>query len=142
MSKNVSRLLSMVLRHKPEKIGIELDKNGYVTIGRLLDQLEVHDHMIDIEELREIVATNGKKRFEINEDDGKGYQGLIRACQGHSVKVDLELNNERPPAILYHGTVSVSIPSIFKDGLKKMNRKFIYLLRDKSTAINVGKRTK
>jgi putative RNA 2'-phosphotransferase len=142
MSKDVSRLLSEVLRHKPNKIGIELDKNGYVKIGRLLDQLEVHDYDCDYEELLEIVKTNNKKRFEIKKADfgDNGYDDSIRASQGHSVKVDLKLKNQRPPSILYHGTVNKFLKNIQSKGLKKMNRHAVHLSEDIETASNVGSR--
>jgi len=142
MSKDVSRLLSAVLRHKPEILKLELDKNGWVTIGRLLDQLEVHGHECDYEELMEIVKTNGKKRFEIKKADfgDNAYDDSIRACQGHSVKVDLKLKNERPPAILFHGTVEKYLDNIKSSGLKKMNRHAVHLSEDTTTATNVGSR--
>jgi putative RNA 2'-phosphotransferase len=140
--KNNSKLLSLVLRHKPETIGLELDKNGWVTIGRLLDQMEVHDRMMDYEELMDIVENNDKKRFEIKKADfgDNGYDDLIRATQGHSVKVDLGLKAERPPMKLYHGTVDKTIDPIMKDGLKKMNRHAVHLSEDVSTATKVGGR--
>jgi len=140
--KNVSRLLSEVLRHKPEKLGLTLNKNGYVTVGKLLDQLEVHGYDTDYEELMEIVETNNKKRFEIKKADfgDNGYDDLIRAAQGHSVKVDLELKREKPPTFLYHGTVRKSVNKIIKSGMSKMNRHAIHLSVDTETAINVGSR--
>jgi len=139
---NQSRFLSLVLRHKPETIGLELDKNGWVTIGRLLDQMEVHDRMIDYEELMEIVDNNDKKRFEIkNDEDGNsGYRGLIRAAQGHSVKVDLQMKAERPPMKLYHGTVDKFLTSIMEEGLTKRKRHAVHLSDDISTATKVGSR--
>ena len=142
MSKNISRLLSTVLRHKPNILGLTLDKNGWVKIGRLLDQLEVHGHEIDYEGLLEIVETNNKKRFEIKKDDfgDNGFDDLIRASQGHSIKVDLELKNERPPAILYHGTVPRFLDSIKESGLMKQSRHAVHLSEDLETAKTVGKR--
>lgn len=140
--KNNSRFLSLVLRHKPETIGIKLDKNGWVKIGRLLDQLEVHDRQMDIEELMELVDNNDKKRFEIKKADfgDNGYDDSIRAAQGHSVKVDLEMKAKRPPRTLYHGTVAKFLDSIKVDGLKKMNRHAVHLSHDLPTAIKVGSR--
>lgn len=140
--KNNSRFLSLVLRHKPETIGIKLDKNGWVKIGVLLDQMEVHDRMMDWEELMEIVNNNDKKRFEIKKAEfgNNGYDDLIRAAQGHSVKVDLDLKPKRPPMELYHGTVAKFIDAINKDGLKKMNRHAVHLSHDLPTAEKVGSR--
>lgn len=140
--KKVSRLLSNVLRHKPGNIGIELDKHGYVKIGRLLDQLEVHGYDIDYEDLMEIVKTNNKKRFAIKKADfgDNAYDDFIRASQGHSVPVDLGLPNLRPPLHLYHGTVAESIDSIFKSGMGKMRRHAVHLSTDIETATQVGSR--
>lgn len=142
MNKNNSKFLSLVLRHKPETIGIQLDKNGWVSIGRLLDQMEVHGRMIDYEELMDIVNNNDKKRFEIKKADfgDNGYDDLIRAAQGHSVKVDLDLKSERPPFKLYHGTVKKYVDNIMKKGLLKMNRHAVHLSEDIQTAITVGSR--
>jgi len=142
LNKKVSRLLSNVLRHKPENIGIELDKGGWVKVGRLLDQLEVHNHEIDYEDLMEIVETNDKKRFEIKKADfgDNGYDDFIRASQGHSVPVDLGLPDSRPPLQLYHGTVQESIDSILKNGMGKMRRHDVHLSVDIETATNVGAR--
>lgn len=136
MSKDTSRLLSAVLRHKPDILGIELDKNGWVNVLELLFKL-YHKKGISLlmKDLVEIVDTNDKKRFEFNEDKTK-----IRASQGHSLKVDLKLKNEQPPRVLYHGTVEKSINSILKDGLKKMNRHAVHLSDNIETATNVGSR--
>lgn len=140
--KNNSKFLSLVLRHKPETIGIKLDKNGWVSIGKLLDQLEIHDHQMDYEELMDIVENNDKKRFEVKKAEfgDNGYDDLIRATQGHSVKVDLDLKPKRPPMELYHGTVAKFLDSINKDGLKKMNRHAVHLSHDLPTATKVGSR--
>lgn len=142
MNKNNSRFLSLVLRHKPETIGIELDKNGWVPIGRLLDQMEIHGRIMDIEELRDIVENNDKKRFEIEKALGgsTGYNDLIRAAQGHSVTVDLQHKAERPPMKLYHGTVDKFLLSIKKEGLTKRSRHAVHLSEDVETATKVGSR--
>jgi len=131
--KNNSKFLSLVLRHKPETIKIKLDKNGWVEVDELLAKLKQHNKEIPLMELKEIVYFNDKKRFEFNEDETK-----IRAAQGHSVKVDLQLKAQRPPMELYHGTVSKFLDAIKKDGLKKMNRHAVNLSHDLSTATKVG----
>tara|TARA_R110000851_G_scaffold47424_1_gene115061 strand:- start:31591 stop:32157 length:567 start_codon:yes stop_codon:yes gene_type:complete len=143
-AKNNSRFLSLVLRHKPETIGLNLDRNGWVTIGELLEQMESHNRNISYEELMKIVNSNDKKRFEIrNGDSGNSTNGkddFIRAAQGHSVKVDLQLKTKRPPMELYHGTVPRFMPEIRKDGLKKMKRHAVHLSDDVKTAEKVGSR--
>jgi len=133
--KNNSKFLSLVLRHKPETIKVKLDKNGWVEVDELLVKLKQHNREIPLVELKEIVLFNDKKRFEFNEDETK-----IRAAQGHSVKVDLQLKAQRPPMELYHGTVSKFLDAIKKDGLKKMNRHAVHLSHDLPTATKVGSR--
>lgn len=136
--KNISKLLSLVLRHKPEVIGITLDKNGWVSVEELLSkiQTQLHGDFITITHLEEIVSDNDKQRFSFNEDKTK-----IRANQGHSIsKIDLGLKTERPPMKLYHGTVSEFLGSINNNGLLKMNRNHVHLSDNLETATNVGNR--
>lgn len=136
MSKDVSRLLSAVLRHKPEILKIELDENGYVDVSNLLYKLStVKNITLRYDELETIVKTNDKKRFAFSEDGLK-----IRASQGHSLNVDLKLKNRKPPTILYHGTVDKFLDSILSKGLKKMNRDDVHLSDNIDTATNVGSR--
>lgn len=120
---NISRLLSLVLRHKPETIGITLDNNGWVDVDVLIEKLQKKEEGFSFEDLLEIVETNDKKRFAFNEDESK-----IRASQGHSISsVDLELKPITPPFKLYHGTDEQFVESIFKSGLKKMNRQHVHM---------------
>jgi len=95
----VSRLLAMVLRHGPEKIGLTLDPQGWVDVPTLLAALKTHGSGISLEQLEHIVATSDKKRFTLSEDGAR-----IRAAQGHSVDVDIAVAAKVPPAVLYHGT--------------------------------------
>jgi putative RNA 2'-phosphotransferase len=135
MSKQNSRFLSLVLRHKPETIKIKLDKNGWVAVDELLAQLKKHNREMSMKDLRDIVEFNDKKRFEFNEEGT-----LIRAAQGHSVKVDLQMKPKQPPRKLYHGTVAKTIDTIMDGGLKKMNRHAVHLSEDITTATKVGSR--
>jgi len=131
-----SKFLSLVLRHKPEKINITLDKNGWVPVLSLLSALDIYGGMtLTLEELKEIVETNDKKRFAFSADGA-----MIRANQGHSVEVDLDWPEQTPDAFLYHGTVQKYLDDIKAEGLKKMNRHHVHLSNDISTAINVGAR--
>jgi len=131
----VSKLLSFALRHNPESIGITMDDNGWVEVDNLLDCLARDGKAITREELEEVVETNDKKRFAFSDDGTK-----IRASQGHSVKIDLSLDSEMPPVILYHGTAYQSIPSIIEKGLIKGNRMHVHLSSDIDTALKVGSR--
>lgn len=133
--KNISKLLSLVLRHAPEKIGLQLDKNGWAKVDELIEQCKVNNKQIDQNLLELVVETNDKKRFIFNEDKTK-----IRANQGHSIDINLNLEAMSPPNFLYHGTVSKFMENIRKDGLKKMNRQHVHLSKDLDTAIKVGSR--
>lgn len=134
-TKNISKFLSLILRHKPEQIGITLDENGWTSVAILLEKINVDKYSLSMEELEEIVATNNKKRFAFNED-----KTLIRANQGHSVHIDLALQPKEPPSYLYHGTVEKFMESIREKGLIKGSRQHVHLSADKETAINVGSR--
>lgn len=136
-NKNVSRFLSLVLRHKPETIGIKLDKNGWVSVSELIGALLLNNRDINLEELETIVATNNKSRFEFNSD-----RTMIRASQGHSINVDLQLKAVRPPMNLYHGTTEDNMLQIRKSGVAKMNRHHVHLSDNKETAKAVGNRRK
>jgi putative RNA 2'-phosphotransferase len=129
MSKS-SRYLSLLLRHKPEEASLDMDKNGWVKVKQLLKNTD-----ITMDELIDVVENNNKKRFIFNDS-----QTSIRANQGHSVKVDVELKETEPPEYLYHGTASKTLISIYKDGIKKMNRNHVHLSIDEDTATNVGSR--
>jgi putative RNA 2'-phosphotransferase len=130
-----SRFLSLILRHKPEVIGLTLDDNGWVDIDTLLAAAQTHNRPFTRTELDEIVATNNKKRFAISEDGKR-----IRARQGHSLHVDLELQPRTPPPVLYHGTAVCFLPSIREQGLQKMNRQHVHLSATAETAHSVGSR--
>jgi putative RNA 2'-phosphotransferase len=125
----IGKKITYLLRHNPEDL--VMDKNGYVDVISLLSKVNITQQELDY-----IVDTNDKKRLAYNEDKTK-----IRASQGHSIKVDVELKATRPPKILYHGTSSESWNKIEKSGgLDKMNRLHVHLTDNKETAYNVGKR--
>ncbi|TLX15899.1 RNA 2'-phosphotransferase [Rhizobium sp. MHM7A] len=135
MSKDLSRLLSRVLRHEPEFIGIDLDPAGWVRIDKLLSQVKKSGFTADRELLDAVVANNDKKRFTISEDGQR-----IRAAQGHSVEVDLGLLPSVPPALLFHGTATANLDSIFEKGLIPGSRRHVHLSKDETTALKVGQR--
>jgi len=132
---NTSKFLSLVLRHKPEEIGLVLDINGWANIDELMIKTNVYGIQINLEFLKEIVSTNEKKRFSFNDDFTK-----IRANQGHSVEVDVELKEMFPPAMLYHGTATRFLSEIMQSGLNKMNRLHVHLTDNYSTALKTGER--
>lgn len=135
MTKKISKLLSLVLRHAPEQIDIKLDPSGWVQVDVLLAKLKKAGHQVDRAMLQEVVDTNDKKRFTLSEDGKR-----IRAAQGHSIKVDLGVAPTQPPNILFHGTASGNLDAIFKEGLKPGRRQQVHLSVDRETATKVGQR--
>jgi len=133
--KKTSKFLSLVLRHKPETIGIELDDGGWVHIEELIQKSNQFGVSLDFESLKNIVETNDKKRFAISKDFKR-----IRANQGHSIDVDLGYINQEPPAFLFHGTSEKSVESIKQRGLQKRSRQYVHLSNELETAIKVGQR--
>lgn len=132
---NLGKFISLILRHKPEVIGISIDKNGWANVEELLKGINKSGRKIDFDTLERIVNTNNKHRYSFNED-----KTLIRANQGHSINVDVELKESIPPDILYHGTGLKYLDSIKENGIVSKNRLHVHLSKDIETAIDVGKR--
>lgn len=131
--KHISKFLSLVLRHQPDKINLKLDLNGWAEVDDLLNKMPFE---ITYNELKQLVDSNDKQRFTLNNTGCK-----IRANQGHSIKqIDLNFEPKLPPEILYHGTTHKFVSLIEKEGLKKMKRQHVHLSRTEETAIKVGSR--
>jgi putative RNA 2'-phosphotransferase len=130
-----SKFLSLVLRHKPETIDLDLDENGWADLATLIKKVKNSGHDLDLDKLKYVVANNNKQRFAFDESGRK-----IRANQGHSIEIDLNLPPLTPPEILYHGTATKNLSSIFEKGLEKRNRQHVHLSPDEETAIKVGSR--
>jgi putative RNA 2'-phosphotransferase len=130
-----SKWLSKHLRHQPERIGITLEEGGWIEVEILLKAAHRYSMMITREQLDEIVLKNDKQRFSFDESGLK-----IRANQGHSVEVDLQLDPQTPPDVLLHGTGKQNHDSILRDGLVKGRRHHVHLSRDLETATKVGAR--
>ena len=135
MSKHKSKFLSLVLRHQPELIGIVLDDAGWTDVDTLLAKARSKGTSITRDELAEIVKSSDKQRFALSPDGTR-----IRANQGHSVEVELDLPPTPPPAVLLHGTVDKFLESIRKTGLVKGSRHHVHLSADLETASKVGER--
>lgn len=131
----VSRFLSLVLRHKPEEIGLTLDANGWADVEQLIALVNQSGRPLSRALLEQVVAGNDKQRFAFNADHTR-----IRASQGHSVAVDLDLPAREPPEILFHGTAVGGLESIRVQGLLRGKRQHVHLSRDAATAIKVGQR--
>ena len=132
--KNISKYLSLILRHKPEVIGISLDEHGWANVEELIAGI-AKDHDFNMELLEEIVRSDEKQRYSFNED-----KTLIRAHQGHSVPVDVELVEQIPPDILWHGTGEKYVSAIDTEGLIPKSRLYVHLSKDEDTATKVGTR--
>lgn len=129
-----SKYISLILRHKPEAIGISLDEHGWANVNELIAGVS-RTHPLTMEQLEELVRTDDKQRYTFNHDKTR-----IRANQGHSIPVDVELQETPPPDILYHGTGHKYSKEIDRTGLISKSRLYVHLSEDISTAINVGSR--
>ena len=132
--KETSKYISLILRHKPETIGITLDEHGWADVGELISGI-AKTHKMNMDILEEIVSTDEKRRYSFNDDKTK-----IRANQGHSIQVDVELEEMRPPEILWHGTGEKFTGSIDEQGLIPKSRLYVHLSKDEETAFKVGTR--
>ena len=132
--KETSKYMSLILRHKPEAIGISLDEHGWANVDELIEGI-AKTQKFDMYILDEIVRTDEKQRYSFNEDKTK-----IRANQGHSVQVDVELEETEPPEELWHGTGEKFVASIDKQGLIPKSRLYVHLSKDAETATKVGSR--
>lgn len=130
----ISRFLSLVLRHHPEIIDLHIDSHGWAEVEELLLKMK-KKYPISREILEEIVRTDNKNRYSFDEEHRR-----IRANQGHSISVDVELEERKPPKFLYHGTGAKYVTSISQQGLLPMSRLFVHLSEEKKTAREVGKR--
>jgi len=130
-----SKFLSLVLRHEPEAAHVELDAHGWVAVEELLQGAQQAGVALDRNLLAEIVRTSDKQRFAFSADGMR-----IRANQGHSVPVDLQLAPGQPPETLFHGTASRFLPSIRTQGLRPGTRQHVHLSADVATATRVGQR--
>lgn len=133
----ISKFLSYVLRHKPGAIGLTLDDLGWADINELINKANQTGEVttLDRDLIQKVVDNNDKKRFVISDDRQR-----IRASQGHSVNVDLQLKPVEPPEFLYHGTATRFLDSILKEGLKSQQRQYVHLSKDVETATVVGQR--
>ena len=129
-----SKFLSLILRHQPETIGLTLDVAGWASVTELLAKLAVHGHGMTMVKLETVVSNDNKQRFSFNTD-----KTCIRANQGHSLPtIELGLVAIEPPEILFHGTASRFVESIFQTGLEKRSRQHVHLSADQETAYKVG----
>jgi putative RNA 2'-phosphotransferase len=135
VSKQASKFLSLVLRHAPDRIGLVLDAQGWADVDALIAKARAAGVALDRATLLDIVATSDKQRFTLSPDGAR-----IRAAQGHSVEIDLDLSPAVPPAVLFHGTARTNVDAILDEGLKPGRRRHVHLSPDIETARRVGMR--
>ena len=133
--KKASKSLALILRHRPDSVGIELEEGGWVEIDKLLAGMKAAGRGISRDELEQVVRENDKRRFAFDEAGTR-----IRASQGHSVEVDLGLEPAVPPDVLYHGTHAGVVDAVMAKGLERMRRHAVHLSADAATATKVGSR--
>lgn len=133
-NQQTSKYISLILRHQPEVIGITLDEHGWANVEELIAGVN-RTHPLTRELLEEIVRSDEKQRYSFSAD-----HTLIRANQGHSIPVDVELPQAEPPAVLYHGTGEKYVDSIDRQGLLPKSRLYVHLSADEETAVKVGRR--
>lgn len=131
----LSKFLSLILRHKPEALGITVDEFGWASCDEIISKSKGSRREFTMDSLVEIVRTDDKGRYSFSPDGT-----MIRANHGHSIPVNLELEESKPPAVLYHGTAERFLSSIMNDGLKPMSRQYVHLSIDKDVAVSVGRR--
>lgn len=131
----LSKFLSLVLRHRPDRIGLALDPQGWCAVDELIERSRKAGHDFDRQQLTALVAANDKQRFTLSADGSR-----IRAAQGHSMPVELGLTPQLPPMTLYHGTATRFLPAILREGLKPRSRRHVHLSADPAVAVQVGQR--
>jgi len=132
---SVSKFLSLVLRHQPQKIGLELDAAGWASVDELLRLSAAAGRSFSRDDLVDVVTTNDKQRFALSEDGQR-----IRANQGHTIELELDLPVLAPPDALFHGTATRFLDAILREGLSRRARHHVHLSADRDTAIAVGRR--
>lgn len=134
-NEKISKFLSYVLRHKPDSINLQLDKEGWANVDELISKAKMQKYHFTYEQLVDVVRSCEKQRYTLDDVNRR-----IRANQGHSINVDVGLVEKTPPTILYHGTATRFSEAIEKEGLKPMSRQHVHLSADLETAAVVGKR--
>lgn len=131
----VSKYISFILRHRPDVIGAEVDKKGWMYVDDLIKGVSEKYPGFNMKILEHIVETDSKKRYQFND-----YKSKIRACQGHSINVNADLKEIVPPDRLFHGTSTRFLKSIMSEGILRMSRTHVHLSKDYNTAYSVGSR--
>jgi len=131
----LSKFLSLVLRHKPSVLELELDNQGFVPLEEFLSALQKQARWKEVTEsdILDVIDGPDKRRFELAE-------GKIRALYGHSLSVQVEYPEVEPPPDLYHGTARKFVSQILSEGLKPQGRRYVHLSVNVEDAIQVGKR--
>ena len=130
----VSKYISLILRHKPEVVGLKLDAHGWVNVDQLIEGVS-RKYMINQSILEEIVETDNKQRYSFNADKTK-----IRANQGHSSLIAFTNFLPVPCQSTSGGLHSSNSTSTLTEGLIPKSRLYVHLSKDPETARQVGAR--
>jgi putative RNA 2'-phosphotransferase len=130
-----SRYIAWALRHAPDKANLAIDRKGWASLDDLIRSLHRHGFNVTKDMVRQIVADDPKRRYELSSDERR-----IRANYGHSIEVALTVPPEEPPSVLYHGTARHILPKIKETGLLPQGRQYVHLSDDVASAISVGSR--
>lgn len=133
--RRLGKRMSVALRHDPEEFGLVLDDEGWVAVSDLVAGLNAHwpGEPVTADDIAAAVAASDKERHQLRD-------GRIRALYGHSTEKRIVKEPAEPPAVLYHGTSELAVPSILTEGLKPMGRQYVHLSRDPEMAAQVGSR--
>jgi putative RNA 2'-phosphotransferase len=134
---HLSKTMSLILRHKPERFGVQLDSEGWTSLTGLLEALRHQPIFRDVSlvDIDLIQSSIDKVRFEV---DMAGDR--IRAYYGHSIPQKIERTPVPPPDTLYHGTSPDVLSRILSEGLKPMGRQDVHLSTSLETARKTGAR--
>jgi len=133
IDRSISKFMCLILRHQPHQFGLQLDNRGFVPLEDLIRAIATKREWITENDIRRIVESSEKQRFEIS-------SSMIRARYGHSVAVSFDEDEATPPEFLYHGSSRSAVESVRNEGLKGMDRQFVHLSAAREEALSVGKR--
>lgn len=132
---SLSKYLSLILRHQPQKLGIELDRRGWADLDELVRLMQARGMNVSVERVIQVAEQDAKRRYRLDLEARR-----IRANQGHSIELEWDFDEREPPELLYHGTAEKNLASIRERGLLRMNRHHVHLSPNEETALKVGRR--
>src|SRR3989338_2737314 len=113
-----SRWMAYVLRHNPDRYGLQPDPHGFVDLEEFVRVARHRYPNLNPDRLRQFIAEYGAARFEIT-----GNQ--VRARYGHSIAVSPVGDPVEPPERLYYGTEAARSEAIRAGGLSPLDRRIL-----------------